>query len=99
MQASKPELGDGVEERDRLMRIARLGLVAQADAAGPDRLVERAHDQRQPGVARHPVAEGDHFGEILFGVDVHQRHRRLFGEERLLREAQHDGGILAAGKQ
>ncbi len=71
--------------------------VTQPHAAGADRLVQRTHDQRQAGVARHPVAEGDHLGKILLGVDVQQRHRRALGEERLLREAQHDRRILAAG--
>jgi hypothetical protein len=44
-----------------------------------------------------PVAEGDHLGKLVAGVDVQQREGNLARVEGLLREAQHDGGILADG--
>ncbi len=43
------------------------------------------------------VAEADHLRELVAGVDVEEGEGDLAGEEGLLREAQHDGGVLADG--
>ncbi len=41
------------------------------------------------------IAELDHRPELPRRIDVQQRERQAAGVERLLREAQHDGGVLA----
>ena len=41
------------------------------------------------------VAEGDHLGELVAGVDVEEGKRDLAGVEGLLGEAEHDGRVFA----
>ena len=43
------------------------------------------------------VAEFDHFLELVGRVDVQQREGKFAGVESLLREADHDRGVLADG--
>ena len=93
------EFGDGLQQRHGLVWIARFVQVLDDDAAALDRVFQRAHDEPLAQVFRQLVAARDHFREIVLGVDMHQRERKLRRTERLLREAQHHDGILAAGKQ
>jgi len=69
------------------------------DAASTDRLFHRAHDQALAELGRPPVAELDHFREVMPGVDVQQRERKAPGPERLLGQAQQADRILAAGEE
>ena len=55
------------------------------------------HDQLHAGRRRRAVAHGVHVAEFPGGIDVEQRKWRRAGEERLAREMQQDGGILAGG--
>ena len=55
------------------------------------------HEQLDAEFAGVVVAEGDHLAEFVAGVDVQQRKRDGPGVEGLLRQPQHDGGILADG--
>ncbi len=93
------ELGDGLQQRHRLVRIARLVRVLDDDGAAPDRIFQRTHDEPLAQVGREFVAARDHFGEVVLGVDVHQRKGELCRPERLFRQTQHHDGILAAGEQ
>ena len=43
------------------------------------------------------IAEADHFGELVAGVDVEEREGDVAGIEGLLRQAQHHRGVLADG--
>ena len=64
------------------------------DAFGePGRIGVNYQVQLQPG--GRLVAEADHLPEFPGRIDVHQRKRRARGIERLHRQMQHDGGILA----
>ena len=45
------------------------------------------------------VAEREHLGEVVAGVDVQHREGHAAGRERLRREVEHDDGVLAAGEQ
>jgi len=53
------------------------------------------HAQIEAELARMAVAKLDHLPELVSGVDVQERKRRLLRMEGLLREAQHDRGVLA----
>ena len=50
-------------------------------------------------LADAPVAEGQDLLEVVPGVDVHDGERDSRREERLLRQAQHDDRVLAAGEE
>ena len=41
----------------------------------------------------------DDLGEVVAGVDVHEREREPGGPERLLGDLQHHRGVLAAGEE
>ena len=51
-------------------------------------------DHRQLPLPRDPVAELDHFGNLVRGVDVDERERHV-AEERLAREPEQDRAVLA----
>ena len=54
---------------------------------------------RSPSSLDEPVAELDHLGEVVAGVDVHDREREAPGPERLLGQAQQHDRVLAAAEQ
>ena len=87
-----------IEQRLRLQQSAA-ALGVQRDgirARGDGRLI--APDQQlRAHRARHLIAEGEHLGEFEAGVHVQQGKRNRRGIEGLLRQPQHDGGILADG--
>ena len=69
-------LGDGVEQRRRLQLVARgarAGLLG--DPAAVDRVLNACDDQSLVELGHAPVAELDHLGEVVAGVDVHDRER------------------------
>jgi hypothetical protein len=60
----------------------------------------RLRDARGPLEALDlAIAELDHLGEVVAGVDVHDREREAPGPERLLGQAQEDDRVLAAREQ
>ena len=67
--------------------------------AGVDRLLHRRHHQAGTGTVHGAVAELDDLGEVVPGVDVHDRERQLARPERLGRQVQHDDRVLAAREQ
>ena len=68
--------------------------VERLDAARQAVLVDM-HDQVEPELRGAVIAERDHLAEFPGRVDVQQRERRLRRIERLERQMQHDGRILA----
>ncbi len=93
------ELFDGVEQGHRLVAVAAfVGRAQQHPAAGDGRL-DRTHDQPLAELCDAPVAKVDDFGKIVAGVDVQQREGERPRPERLVRQAQQDERILAAGEQ
>jgi hypothetical protein len=93
------ELLHGVEEGHGLVHVAALVGAAQLHAPGADRLAHGAHQQALAQLGGARVAERDHFGKVVLGVDVQQRERELVRTECLLRQAQHDDRVLAAGEE
>ena len=84
------------------------GLEAVAAGAGTGVLHERAgvdvvlharHEEAGAHLLHHRVAERDHLGEVVPGVDVHHRERHPGGRERLHGQVEHDDGVLAAREQ
>ena len=75
----------GVLLRAVVERIDVLGLPLLVD---PDLQIEALF-------AAEPIAELDHRPELPGRIDVQQRERQPAGVERLLRQPQHDGGVLA----
>ena len=69
------------------------------DAALVDRLLHGGDDQPLAELGDAPVAVLDDLGEVVAGVDVHQREREAAGPERLLGQAQQHDRVLAAGEQ
>ena len=58
-----------------------------------------ATTSRSPSSRDAPVAVLDRLGEVVPGVDVHDRERELARPERLLGEAEQDDRVLAAGEE
>lgn len=46
--------------------------------------------------AHDAITQLDHFGDVVFGIDVQQRPGQALGMKRLPGKRQHDEGILAA---
>ena len=69
------------------------------DAAGVDRVLHGGHDQALAQLGHAPVAELDDLGEVVPGVDVHEREREARRAERLLGQAQQDDRVLAAAEE
>ena len=72
-QAVEAVLLDRLEQRHRLVAVARFERVRQAHRAARDRILEVADDQALAHLGDAPVAELDHLGEVVAGVDVQQR--------------------------
>ena len=93
-------LGDRVEQRRRLQlvaRRARAGLLD--DAAAVDRVLDARDDEPLAELGDAAVAELDHLGEVVPGVDVHDREREPSRPEGLLGEPQQHDRVLAAGEE
>ena len=80
------------------LREAR-GPVSSTDAALVDRLLHAGDDQPLAELGHAAVAELDHLGEVVPGVDVHQRERERRRAEGLLGQAQQHDRVLAAAEQ
>ena len=68
-------------------------------AALVDRLLHRRDDQPLAQLGDAAVAEVEHLGEVVAGVDVHDRERERRRAERLLGQPQQHDRVLAAGEQ
>ncbi len=91
---------DGVEQRRGLQAVARCPRARLLDdAALGDRVFDAGHDQALAELGDAAVAELDRFGEVVPGVDVHDREGELAGAKGLLGEAQQDDRVLAAAEQ
>ena len=96
--AVEPVLGDGVEQRQRLERVAgAVGALAQP--AVVDVVLHARDDEPQPEPLDGLVAVGDHLGEVVAGVDVQHRERDRRRPEGLGREVEHDDRVLAAAEE
>ena len=91
---------DRVEQRGRLQPVARRPRAGLLDhPPGVDRVLDAGHDQPLAELGDQPVAELDHLGEVVPGVDVHDREREPPRAEGLLGQAQQDDRVLAAAEQ
>ena len=91
---------DRVEQRRGLEAVARGARPALLDhAPGVDRVLHRGDDQPLAQLGDAAVAELDHLGEVVAGVDVQQREREAPGAERLLGQPQQHDRVLAAREQ
>jgi hypothetical protein len=70
-----------------------------ADPAAIDRLLYRGDDQLVARVAEPPVAELQHLGEVVPGVDVKHRKWERHWRKRLLGQTQEHDRVLAAAEQ
>ena len=75
------------------------GPASSVDPAGVDRLLHRGHHQVGAQLGHGAVAELEHLGEVVAGVDVHDRERDPPGPEGLLGQPEHDHRVLAAREQ
>jgi hypothetical protein len=92
-------LADRVEQRGRLDAVTRLALPRVGDPPPVDRVLDLGHDEPL-GEFGHPgVAIRDHLGEIVAGVDVHDREGEPARSERLDRQVQQDRRVLPAAEE
>ena len=82
----------------RRLRLRR-GPVSSTTRPGVDRLLHRRDDELDAELGDPAVAVVEHLVEVVAGVDVHHRERDPGRPERLLGQAQHDRGVLAAREQ
>src|SRR3954453_2075817 len=91
---------DRVEQRRRLEAVARGVRPGLLDhAAAVDRLLHRGDAEPLAELGHAAVAERDDLGEVVAGVDVHEREREQRRAERLLGQAQQHDRVLAAAEQ
>ena len=87
---------EAVEERLRLQQTAAaFGVENDGVCACCERRFVAPHQQLRADGARHLIAKRNHLFELVAGVDVQQREGNFAGEEGLLGEPQHDGGVFA----
>ena len=91
-------VAQGVEQSLGLQQAAAaLGVEHDGIGAGGDGRLIAPYQQFRADFARHVVAECEHLPELEAGIDVQQREGNRAGVEGLLRQAQHDGRVLADG--
>ena len=90
---------DRVQQGHGLQPVARGVRALLLDSPGVDRVLNRRDDQLLAELGDPAVAELEHLGEVVAGVDVHHRERQAAGPERLLRQAQQHDRVLAAREQ
>ena len=90
-------LGDRVEQRHGLQPVARRAVLDRA--ALVDRLLHRRDDQPLAQLGHAAVAELEHLGEVVAGVDVHHRERERRRTEGLLGDPEQHDRVLAAREQ
>ena len=96
----KAELGQGVEQGDRLQPVARgVGAVFFDHAAAVDRVLDVADDQLDIVAFRQVIAEVERFLEVVARVDMQQREGDAAGGEGAARQLDHDNRVLAAGEE
>ena len=88
---------DRLQQHRRLQAVARRALLL--DAARVDRLLHRGDDQPLVDLLDQAVAELEHLGEVVAGVDVEDRERERTGPERLDGQLEQDQRVLASGEQ
>src|SRR6476661_160144 len=86
-------------EQDRGLRPVAGAVRRQRHPSVVDRLLHAGDDELQAQLLDALVTEGQHLLEVVPGVHVQHRERDARREERLLRQAQHDDGVLAAGEE
>ena len=86
------EQGAGLEEAAAVLGSEGVGVGTVGDG-----LFVAVDDEVGADFASVGVAEGDHLGELVAGVDVEEGEGDLAGEEGLLGEAEHDAGVFADG--
>src|SRR5579884_2399262 len=92
-------LGDRIEQRRRLQPVAGgAGSGLLYHPALVDRLLHRGHDQPLAELGHAAVAELDRLGEVVAGVDVHDREGEAARAEGLLGEPGEDEGRRLRGR-
>src|SRR5690606_1391159 len=100
-----PEHGVKLVLLDRMHQ--RLGLEPVAGCPGSglfddpprvDRVLHRRHNEISAQVLDGPVAKGDHFWEVVSGVDMHHGEWHSGVIDRLYGETQLNGRVLATGE-
>ena len=88
-----------LQQRDGLVRVARLVRAGQAHRAPGHAVFDVAHNQLGPQLLGPLVAVGNHFREVVAGVDHQQRKRQAAHAKGFFRALEHDQRILAAREQ
>ncbi len=92
-------LQDRVQQGRRLQAVARRVARLFLDAAVVDRLLDRGDDQPLAELLDAAIAEVENLGEVVAGVDVHDREREARRPERLLGESKKNDGVLPAREE
>ena len=85
-----------IEQRLGLQQpAAALGIECDGVGASSDGGLVAPDEEFGADFSGHAVAKGDHLVELKTGVDMEKREGNWRGIEGLLRQAKHDGGVLA----
>ena len=69
------------------------------DASEVDRGLHTGHHQSYVVIDHHSIAVIDHFREVVAGIDVHHRERQSARTERLGRQMEQNGRVLATREE
>lgn len=94
----EPVLGDRVEERNGLQRVAD-AVGALGETSVGEVLLDAGHVQAQVVLRNHVVAEIQHLLQVVPGVDVQQCERQGSWPERLDGQMQQNRRVLATREQ
>jgi len=79
--------------------VAAVIRLAQAHRAAAQRVLYGAYDQPLAQLRRPRIAEGDHLGKVMPGIDMQQRKREPARPKGPFRQTQKHDRILAAGEE
>ncbi len=96
----EPVLPDGSEQGGRLQPVAAGPGPGLFDhPARVDVVLDPADHQADPNPGHGVIPELDHLGEVVPGIDVHDRERQRRRPERLGGQVQHDDGVLPSREE
>ena len=90
---------DGVEQRGGLEAVSHAAVAGIYHPTGVDRVLHGGDQQPLAQLLDATIAEVDDFGEVVAGVDMHDREREVSGPERLFGQPEQHRRVLAPAEQ
>src|SRR5690606_7685453 len=92
------ELFYGFQQRDGLRSIAGIVLASQDYAPPAYGILHTTYDEALAQLRRPGIPKGNHFREVVAGVDMQERKRETAWAKCFFRQAPEHDGILASGE-